>query len=249
MKTVSPLRQPSLTAFDLEPGTVLANKYTVVERLGQGWQGEVYLVRERSTGIERSLKLFFPQRNVRNRTVRQYAQKLHKLRGCKILIRYHAQEQIIQAGHQVTLLVSDYVEGESLSEFLGRQPGRRLGFFEGLHLLHDLAAGMEPIHNLREYHGDIHDENIIIRRRGLGFEIRLLDMYHLGRPDAATIRGDVHDMIRVFYDTLGGSRYYSSHPPEIKAFCCGLKKSLLDRKFRDAGQLKRSLDRMVWHTR
>ena len=44
------------------------------------------------------------------------------------------------AGRDVTLLVSDYVEGEPLSAFLRRQPGRRLGFFQGLHLLHDLAA-------------------------------------------------------------------------------------------------------------
>jgi serine/threonine protein kinase len=249
MKVLSPAQKNPLTAFDLEPGAVLADKYVVVEHLGQGWEGEAYLVRERSTGIERSIKLFFPQRNISNRTVRQYAQKLHKLRGCPILVRYHAQEKIQLAGQQVTILVSDYVEGESLHQFVLRQPGRRLGFFEGLHFLHDLATGMEPIHSLRQYHGDIHDENIIIRRKGLGFEIRLLDMYNLGRPDAANIRADVHDMIRVFYDALGGSRFYASHPPEIKSVCCGLRKTLIDGRYRDAGQLKRALEHMVWHTR
>ena len=71
---------------------------TVVERLGGGWEGEVYRVRENSTGIERSLKLFFPQRNPRNRTVRQYAKKLHKLRHCSILIHYHNQEKIEHRG-------------------------------------------------------------------------------------------------------------------------------------------------------
>ena len=101
MKTVSTLRQPHDFSFDLEPGTVLAGKFTVVEHLGQGWQGEVYLVRERSTGIERSLKIFYPQRNIGNRTVRQYAQKLHRMRGCPVLIRYHAQESIVlELGHK-----------------------------------------------------------------------------------------------------------------------------------------------------
>jgi serine/threonine protein kinase len=238
-----------LYAFDLEPGSLLAGKYVIVERLGRGWEGEVYLVRERSTRIERSLKLFFPQRNPGNRTVRQYARKLHKLRGCPILVRYHHQEQVEHEGRLVTLLVSDYVEGEPLADFIKRQPGKRLGFFQSLHLLHDLAVGMEPIHDRREYHGDIHDENIIIRRQGLSFEVRLLDMYNLGKPEAATIRQDVYDMIRVFYDVMGGKRMYASHAPEIKDLCCGLKKTLIDRKFRTAGQLRRYMERMEWHTR
>jgi serine/threonine protein kinase len=241
-------RRP-LYAFDLESGDVIADKYVVLERLGEGWEGEVYLVRERSTGIERSLKLFFPQRNPGNRTVRRYAKKLHKLRHCPILVQYHNQDRIEHEGRMVTLLVSDYVEGEPLSAFLRRQPGRRLGFFQSLHLLHDLAVGIEPIHARGEYHGDIHDDNIIIRRRGLSFDVRLLDMYNLGQAGPSKARIDVHDMIRVFYDALGGKRHYAGHPPEIKGICCGLKKSLIDRKYRTAGQLRRYLEGMEWHTR
>lgn len=242
-------RLPPLRAFEFEPGDRLASKYVVVDRLGGGYEGDVYLVRERSTGIECSVKLFYPHRNPRNRTVRRYAQKLHSLRGCPVLIRYHNQETIDHLGHKVTLLVSDYVEGEPLSDFLKRQPGRRLEFFQGLHLLHGLAAGVEPIHRLRAYHGDIHDENIIIRRQGLGFDVRLLDMFTRQMPRAEAIRSDVHDMIRVFYDALGGARTYTGHPPEVKAICCGLKKSLIDRKFRTAGQLRIYLEAMEWVTR
>jgi len=249
MKPTSAQTPKSISSFNLEPGQVLAAKYIIIERLGIGWEGEVFLGRERSTGIERSLKLFFPQRNPGNRTVPRYAQKLHKLRGCPILVRYHHQEQIKHEDQLVTLMVSDFVEGEPLGEFLKRQPGRRLDYFQALHLLHDLALGMEPIHTRREYHGDIHDGNVIIRRSGLSFEVRLLDMYNLGRPGAATIRQDVHDMIRVFYDALGGQRFYAGHAPEIKKLCCGLKKTLIDRKFRTAGQLRHYLETMDWHTR
>lgn len=233
-------------SFDLTPGELLAQKYRVVECLGKGWEGEVYLVRERSTGIERSVKLFFPRRNPSNRTVRQYALKLHRLRGCPILIQYHTQEKITHQGQDVTLLVSDYVEGEPLSEFLKGQPGRRLDYFQGLHLLHDLAVGIEPMHNRREYHGDLHDENIIIHRLGISFEVRLLDMFNKGRPSAKKIRQDVHDLIRIFYDAIGGPRFYPGHPPEVKAICCGLKKSLIDRKFQNASQLRQYLEEMVW---
>ena len=71
--------------FGLRPGDVLAGKYRVCDLLGAGWEGEVYLVRELATGIERSAKVFFPARNPGNRALRFYAKKLHKLRHCPIL--------------------------------------------------------------------------------------------------------------------------------------------------------------------
>ena len=117
--------------------------------------------------------------------MRFYAKKLHKLRECSVLIQYHTQELVEHEGFPITMLVSDYVEGELLAEFLKRQPGRRMGWFQGLHLLHGLAAGIEAIHDMGEYHGDLHDENIIINRRGIGFEIKLLDMFHWGGPARA----------------------------------------------------------------
>jgi len=235
--------------FGIEPGTVVADKYEVVSNVGRGWEGEVYLVREIGTGIERSLKFFYPQRNPANRKVRFYAKKLHKLRRCPILIQYHTQERVEFEGIGVTVLVSDFVEGELLSEFVKRQPGGRLDFFQALHLLHGLAAGIEMIHNQGEYHGDLHDENVIVRRHGLGFALRLVDMYHWGRPSAANVRNDVLKLIRLFYDVLGGKRHYAKHPPEVKEICCGLKHSLILQKYRTAGQLRDYLETMEWYTR
>ncbi|MEE9158421.1 MAG: protein kinase, partial [Gammaproteobacteria bacterium] len=150
-----------IDTFGLYPGRVLARKYEVVSLLGTGWEGEVYKVRELATGIERAAKFFFPQRNPRDRTVNFYAKKLHKLRDCPILIQYHTQEQIVFHRKPLTFLVSDYVEGELLSVFLARQTGKRLPVFQGLHLLHTLASGIAMIHNQREYHGDLHTDNII----------------------------------------------------------------------------------------
>lgn len=240
---------PKVSSFDLEPGAELAGKYRVLERLGKGWEGEVYLVRERSTGIERSAKIFFPQRNRGNRAVRFYAKKLHKLRDCRILIQYHTQEKVDIAGVPATLLVSDYVEGEILAGFLKRQPGRRLDPFQGLHLLHALAAGIEEIHDRGEYHGDLHDENIIVRRRGLGFEVKLLDMFHWGRPSARNIRADVVDLVRILYDVLGGAVRYAGQPPEIKSICRGLRPSLIHQQFVTAGELRAFLEDLEWESR
>jgi serine/threonine protein kinase len=235
-----------ILSFDFEPGRMLAGKYEVLTLLGRGWEGDVYKVRERNIGVERAAKFFLPDHNQHNRATKFYAKKLHKLRHCPILIQYLTQEQIIYRRTSITFLISEYVEGELLSQFLSRQPGKRLTPFEGLHLLYKLASGVELIHRANEYHGDLHADNVIIRRHGLSFNIKLVDMYNWGAPTARNIRDDVCDLIRLFYDSIGGKRFYAKHPPEIKNICCGLKRSLIIKKFRRAGHLRQYLETMTW---
>jgi serine/threonine protein kinase len=235
--------------FDFQRGRIIANKYEILSLLGKGWEGEVYRVCEQSIGVERAAKFFYPDRNKHNRTTKFYARKLHKLRHCGILIQYHTQERISYRRQPVTVLISEYVEGILLSEFLKQQRGGRLTPFEGMHLLHALAEGVEIIHKAREYHGDLHDDNIIIRRRGLSFDIKVVDMFNWGAPKAENIREDVYDLIRIFYDAVGGRKHYAKQPQEVKKICCGLKRSLISRKFRTAGHLRLYLEMMPWGDR
>lgn len=234
----------TIDTFDFPPGRTLAGKYEIVSRLGAGWEGEVYKIRERSTGIERAAKFFFPQRNPKNRVLTWYARKLHKLRNCPIVIQYQAQETITFQRRPLTFLVSEFVEGELLSEFLARQRGQRLSVFEGFHLLYSLAAGIESIHHLREYHGDLHTENVIVRRYGLGFHLKLVDMFRWSVPKLENIHDDVCDLVRLFYEAVGGHAHYARLPREAKAICCGLKRSLILKKFRTAGHLRQFLETM-----
>ena len=52
-------KSSKITRFKFPTGELLAGKYEVVARLGAGWEGEVYLVREKGTGIERTAKSSF----------------------------------------------------------------------------------------------------------------------------------------------------------------------------------------------
>jgi len=238
--------QSKITSFDFHSGRILARKYEVVKRLGSGWEGEVFLVREIATDIERAAKFYYPARNPKNENLLFYAKKLHKLRQCSILIQYQTQETITYLNESVSFLVSDFVEGEILDDFLQRQSGKRLDLFQSLHLLHILAEGMEYIHHMREYHGDLHTGNIIIQRHGIGFEIKLLDLFHWGKCTSASIHDDVINLIRIFYDSLGGQKYYSKLSPVAKGIICGLKRSLILKKFRSAGQLRDYLETIQW---
>lgn len=232
--------------FDLAHGDELGPNYTVLHSLGSGWEGEVFKIREVGTGIERAAKLFYPQRNRRCKASRFHARKLHKLRGCPCVVQYHAEERIDFNGTPVTALISEFVEGEVLHSFLKRQPGKRLTPFQGLHLLHALATGIECMHREHEYHGDIHTENIIVRRFGLGFDLKVLDMFSWGKPNRGNYQHDVVSVVRVFYDAIGGQKHYAHHPQVVKDIVRGLRPSLINDRFRSASQLKTWLEHMSW---
>jgi tRNA A-37 threonylcarbamoyl transferase component Bud32 len=232
--------------IDFKPGTKILGKYEILQLLGKGWEGKVYLVKELGTGIERAAKFFYSTRDKRGSSSKFYAKKLHKLRTCGIVIQYYGYEVLYVDGKQVVMLVSEFIEGELLSEFVARQPGKRMNPFAALHLLHALCEGIECIHAMKEYHGDLHTDNIIVLRSGLKFELKLIDLYQWGTPTAEHVRDDVVNLINIFYEVLGGKKHYAKLPPEIKDICCGLKKSLMFQKFKTAGQLKAYIESLEW---
>jgi tRNA A-37 threonylcarbamoyl transferase component Bud32 len=234
-----------MTEFDLPAGRKLGSHYEVLEFLGRGWEGEVYRVVEIATGIERAAKIFFPQRNVKGRALLRYARKLNKLKDVPIIIQYHHRDTARIRGRRLDFMVSDYVDGELLSEFVAHQRGRRLGSFEALHVFHALVAGVAPIHRAGEYHGDIHSDNIIVRRRGLGFELKLIDFFDLGRPTRQKIHEDVVDLVTILYELVGGRAGYSRSGPAVRSIVRGRKLSLLAH-LRHADDLVAALEQLEW---
>ena len=239
-------RPKNINSFSLRPGLVIGGKYLVEVKLGAGWEGEVYKVVESRTGICRAAKVFFPQRNVGDRAVRFYAKKLERLRRCSIVIKYHHSETLRQHGVPVTCLISEYVEGELLRDFIARQPGKRLHPFEAMHLIYTLARGLEEIHKVREYHGDLHDGNVLVSRQGVFFDVKLVDFYQWGAPTARHMRDDVAGLIRLLYDAVGGRRWYGSQPAEIRAICLGLRRDLIASAFPTTRHLREFLESFSW---
>jgi tRNA A-37 threonylcarbamoyl transferase component Bud32 len=241
-------RNNIISQFQFPAGKVMAQKYIILYMLGDGYEGEVYLVKERLTGIMKAAKVFYPHRNMNDKVLISYAKKLHRLRTCPIVIHYYTHERMTYMGQTINILISEFVDGEIFSSFLERKKSKRLTPFEGLHFLHALAAGIEDIHLLREYHGDIHPQNIIVQQYGLGFKIKIVDFFSWSMSTKENIKDDVVFMIKVFYDALGARKIYKKLPKEVKYICCGLKKSLITQKFRDAGELRRYIETINWDT-
>ncbi|NND92733.1 MAG: protein kinase [Granulosicoccus sp.] len=231
-----------IQSFNFTAGRVIAGKYEVLEKLGQGWEGEVYKIRDLRTDIEHAAKLFFPHRDNNHRSVTAYAQKLHKLRCCSMVVRYHTEEHIQFRKQRVMVLISELVEGQLLSEYQQGKPGKRLHPYEALHVLYALVRGMEEIHSLGEYHGDLHTDNIIIVRSGLNFELKLLDMFYWGRSTKSHLAEDVIFMTQILHELIGGPRHYRHQPPAIKQVCRGLKRSLILKNYNNATQMRQYLE-------
>lgn len=235
-----------ILSFDLSPGRTIAGKYQVIEKLGSGTEGEVYKVLELHTKRPRAIKLFYPHKNSNFKVSVRNAQKLDKLSNCPIVIAYHGHETIIIKKQKIAYIICEFIEGEILDSFVNKQRSKQLSIFPAIHLLYSLVCGLEYIHANGEYHGDLHTENIIIKRFGLEFEIKIIDFHHWGDSKQENRDEDIIKTIRIFYDILGGQKIYKKLPPSIKYIVCGLKRKLILERFKTVSHLKNHLELMDW---
>ena len=232
--------------FDLTPGRIIAKKYEVQQFLGAGYEGEVYKIIELETGIERAAKLYYPHRNLNNKNAKYFAKQLHKLQECPIVIHYHTKETIIFKRTPITVLISEYVEGELLKSYVKKFPGKKLSPYQGIHLLYSLAKGIELVHSMNEFHGDLHSDNIVVNKFGLEFDLKILDFYFAKNSKREGRRGDLLNLIKIFYESIGGATHYAKQPEPIKQICCGLNSGLTLKKFPNVSQLRMHLEAMSW---
>jgi len=237
----------AIRSFELSPGSRLGDHYIIERRIGAGTEGEVYQIRERGTGIRRAAKLYFPQRNPRGQTSSKLARKLNALRHCSIVLHYHHSERLTLDDQPVVAMISELCEGEPLAQWINSHRGKRLQSYVALHVLWNLARGLETIHSLGQYHADVHSENILIKPRGIRFDLKLIDFYDWGAPRAYKRHQDIADAIRVFHECLGGRARYAKLPDEVKYICAGLRRDLIRKRFPTITALRHHLDHFDWH--
>jgi len=232
--------------YNLRPGRLIGGKYQIDTLLGAGWEGEVYRVIEKRSGAIRALKLFYPKRNKADHASTFYARKLERLRGCGLVVKYHHTEHLTLSGQRIAALVSECAEGAVLDDIIKDARGKRLPDQEALLILHRIAEGLVQIHAKGDYHGDIHGRNVLVRRVGVFYDLRLFDFYDYGKPTAARRRDDIIDSIRLFYDMLGGQPRYASARPEFKHIIGGLRHAIIIKRFPTAAKLLQHIESFEW---
>src|SRR5512141_3114242 len=152
----------SLDAGGFAPGTILAERYRIVGRIGRGGMGEGYRADDLKLGQPVALK-FLPRRLASDpsRIERFYAEVRHS-RGvshpnvCRV---YDVGE--IEGRHFLSM---EYVDGEDLASLL-----RRIGRLppdKAVEIARELCAGLSAAHDKGVLHRDLKPSNVMIDGRG-----------------------------------------------------------------------------------
>jgi len=235
-----------INSFRFHYGEILGGKYIVHSKLGQGWEGQVYSVEEMNTGIKRAAKFFYPKRNPKNKILIGYAKKLNTLSEVPIIMKYITQEKITYQKQEISYLVSEFVDGKTLEQFAKRDLKNKVSLFEALHILYELAKGLEMIHLRGECHGDLHSDNILISRKGMGFKIKLIDLLLWKEKKSEYKKSDIIELVYIFSDLLGGRKKYQMLSPVAKSIICGRRTDLILKKFPKISSLRAYLENLDW---
>ena len=164
--------QPSVTKtlespVEIPQGTIFANQFEILEKLGRGGMGEVYRALDKNLGRQVAIKVLpeeFSKDKERMARFEREAKLLAALNHPNIASIHGLDESEGQR-----FLVLELIEGETLSLRLDRGP---LSLEETLETSQQLAEGLEAAHEKGIIHRDLKPCNIMVTPEG---KVKILD--------------------------------------------------------------------------
>ncbi len=145
----------------LPRGTQISGRYEVKERIGVGWEGVTYKVRDRLDDRVKAIK--FITNIKRRKAILQQARVMVRLHHPNIINYYNVDTMDLEGESHYFLLV-EYLQGPKLSQVI-RHHFRRHDqppLFYGLRIFYQICRGMAYVHDQRILHDDLHTDNIIL---------------------------------------------------------------------------------------
>jgi serine/threonine protein kinase/formylglycine-generating enzyme required for sulfatase activity len=171
--TADPTQLPSSIATPTQLGS-----YEVESPLGRGGMGEVYLARDAKLGRKVAVKLLPVQFTADPERVRRFTQEartVSSLNHPNILTIHEIGDAPAKFGSR-RYIVTEYVEGETLRQFMdrasGENPSPGIELLKAIDVARQIAAALAAAHDAGITHRDIKPENVMLRRDGL---IKVLD--------------------------------------------------------------------------
>src|SRR5579863_3851171 len=221
----------SPTTGQLSSGTVIGDRYEILQLLGQGGMGAVYKVRDKELDRIVALKLIRPEFAKNPEILRRFKQEL-------ILARQVTHRNVIRIfdlgqADGVKFITMDFVEGQDLRHLLvekGKFPPD-----QAARIMLQICRALEAAHSEGVIHRDLKPQNIMLDASGrvyvMDFGIArsayLPGMTQTGaligtpeymspeqaRGEKLTEQSDIFSLGVIFYELLAGkSPYYSDTP-------------------------------------
>jgi serine/threonine-protein kinase len=164
-KDGSPLRPKS--GGDPLVGRVIAERYLILARLGEGGMGRVYLAEHVKMNRQCAIKVMNPSLVNDTESSQRFAREASN--AARILHPNVAAVFDYGEADKVVYLVMEYVDGESLSSIL--QKDGALDPRRAIDLARQVADGLHAAHELGIVHRDLKPDNVIVTRNRAGKEI------------------------------------------------------------------------------
>jgi serine/threonine protein kinase len=161
----------NVTSLNLRRGTRIG-QYEIVSKLGRGWEGEVYNVKEVPTDAPRAMKIV---RHREGASVRDYTHigwYFEQLGETGAVARYyHMGQWFLEDNEGLFYFVFERLRGENLQVWL-RKRRRRLGAHEALGAAVAVASAIAKVHQKRVAVGDFEwGDNLIVLDDGATVKI------------------------------------------------------------------------------
>jgi len=172
----SPPRVDPPDGFVYAPGTVLANRFSILRPLGRGGMGEVYEAEDAGLGDRVAIKCIHRGAANRVETEQLFRREIHIARQIthRNVCRVHDLFLHVDRGVDTILLSMELIEGETLQSRLLREGPLSLASAEPL--IRQLLAGLAAAHDCGVIHRDLKPGNLMLTGDGRGNPERLVIM-------------------------------------------------------------------------
>jgi len=147
---------------ELTRGSVIADRYEIIEELGKGGMGKVFRVEDKKIKEEIALKLIKPEIAADKKTIERFSNELKFAR--KIAHRNVCKMYDLGEEAGTYYITMEYVPGEDLKSFIRRS--RQLTIGTAISLAKQVSEGLSEAHRLGVVHRDLKPQNVMIDKEG-----------------------------------------------------------------------------------